>query len=208
MELKESFTQKDSIEVDFGVPHPSVRKLSLDANIYDAQNKLNFDVACSTKNKENSKLIKKERSMDNDKTNSSDRDKITLDRLKNLNADNDKNTSSLNHKNISDKIAALADVEISEMDDKTPTNDLSISSINEMTDNSLLKDSLEGSAKLFLDPEGFKMDIVDEQEKELSSAKDEKDVDTSEREHSLPANAWLTKSIDNTTGKFDHLLIP
>lgn len=199
MEMKESFTQKDS-EFDHCVPHPSVRKLSLDANIYDIQSKFNSDVASCTKIKDNIKAIKKDRSIDNDKISASDREKITIEKMKNLSIDNDKNTLSLDHNRMNEKVAKTGDIENSEIDDKTPTNDMSISSINEMTDNSLLKDSLEGSAKLLLDTEGVKMDIVDEQEKELSSAKDEKDVDTSERDHSASGGVWLTKSVDNTSG--------
>lgn len=199
MEMKESFTQKDS-EFEHCIPHPSVRKLSLDANIYDIQSKFNSDVASSTKIKDNIKAIKKERSIDNDKI--SEREKITVEKMKNLSIDNDKNTLSFDHNKITERVAKTGDIENSEIDDKTPTNDMSISSINEMTDNSLLKDSLEGSAKLLLDTEGIKMDIVDEQEKELSSAKDEKDVDTSERDHSASCGIWLTKSVDNTSGKF------
>lgn len=93
------------------------------------------------------------------------------------------------------KLMNKSSMEVDESEDKTPTNEISISSINEMTDNSLLKDSLEGSARLQLDPEDVKMDMVEElePEKELSSAKDEKDVDQSERDNSVSLGAWLAK---------------
>lgn len=189
--MKDSFMLKEMSESDYGVSNDSFCKsfaMSLDKRREDSS---------STRPKD--KIVRKERSVDNEKSISYDRDRFSL-AAKPINSDIDKIAAlNLNHNRIADKIATLADVENSEIEDKTPTNDISISSINEMTDNSLLKDSLEGSAKFNLDAEGVKMDMVDEQEKELST-RDEKDIDTSERDNSASVGAWTTKTTENTTG--------
>lgn len=69
-----------------------------------------------------------------------------------------------------------------EQDDKTPTNEISFSSINEMTDNSNLKDSLE-SEKLMQMTEDLKADLI--------MADEEKDDDNSERNKFV--NAWVAR---------------
>lgn len=134
------------------------------------------------------------------KEKSKDRDKV-LRKDKSIGdreiTENEKNTATFNQLRNMEK--NITDIDNSELEDKTPTNEISISSINEMTDNSLLKDSFEGSAK-WLDPEDIKMDMMEsEQEKELSSTKDEKDVDQSERDNSTNT-PWLSKSVDRDAG--------
>lgn len=68
-------------------------------------------------------------------------------------------------------------------DDKTPTNEMSLSSINEMTDNSVLKESLESEKQVIL--------LAEDLKNELIVADEEKDDDNSERNKFV--NAWVAK---------------
>ncbi|XP_045760290.1 probable E3 ubiquitin-protein ligase HERC2 isoform X8 [Maniola jurtina] len=68
-------------------------------------------------------------------------------------------------------------------DDKTPTNELSLSSINEMTDNSVFKESLESEKQVIL--------LAEDLKNELIVADEEKDDDNSERNKFV--NAWVAK---------------
>ncbi|CAH0722311.1 unnamed protein product, partial [Brenthis ino] len=68
-------------------------------------------------------------------------------------------------------------------DDKTPTNEISISSINEMTDNSVFKESLESEKQVLL--------LADDLKNDLIVADEEKDDDNSERNKFV--NAWVAK---------------
>lgn len=68
-------------------------------------------------------------------------------------------------------------------DDKTPTNEISISSINEMTDNSVFKESLESEKQVLL--------LADDLKNELIVADEEKDDDNSERNKFV--NAWVAR---------------
>lgn len=70
-----------------------------------------------------------------------------------------------------------------EIDDKTPTNEISFSSINDMTDNSILKDSMESEKHTLLFNDDIKNDLI--------MADDEKDDDNSERNKFV--NAWVTR---------------
>lgn len=71
-----------------------------------------------------------------------------------------------------------------ELDDKTPTNEIStISSMNEMTDNSILKESLESEKQVLLMSEDLKNDLI--------MADEEKDDDNSERNKFV--NAWVAR---------------
>ncbi|XP_048005438.1 probable E3 ubiquitin-protein ligase HERC2 [Leguminivora glycinivorella] len=69
-----------------------------------------------------------------------------------------------------------------EDDDKTPTNEISISSIND-TDNSILKESMESGKQVLL--------LADDLKNDLIMADEEKDDDTSERNKFV--NAWVAK---------------
>ncbi|KAH9645818.1 hypothetical protein HF086_012545 [Spodoptera exigua] len=70
-----------------------------------------------------------------------------------------------------------------EHDDKTPTNEISISSINDMTDNSILKESMESEKQVMILAEDLKTDLI--------MADEEKDDDNSERNKFV--NAWVTQ---------------
>ncbi|XP_049884481.1 probable E3 ubiquitin-protein ligase HERC2 isoform X2 [Pectinophora gossypiella] len=68
-------------------------------------------------------------------------------------------------------------------DDKTPTNELSISSMNDMTDNSILKESMESEKQVMM--------LADDLKNDLIMADEEKDDDNSERNKFV--NAWVSK---------------
>ncbi|XP_028033518.1 probable E3 ubiquitin-protein ligase HERC2 [Bombyx mandarina] len=68
-------------------------------------------------------------------------------------------------------------------DDKTPTNEISFSSINDMTDNSVFKDSIESEKQVIL--------LADDLKNDLIMADEEKDDDTSERNKFV--NAWVSR---------------
>ncbi|KAG6464463.1 hypothetical protein O3G_MSEX014531 [Manduca sexta] len=70
-----------------------------------------------------------------------------------------------------------------EHDDKTPTNEISISSINDMTDNSILKESMESEKQVIL--------LADDLKNDLIMADEEKDDDNSERNKFV--NAWVSR---------------
>ncbi|CAG9110136.1 unnamed protein product [Plutella xylostella] len=77
----------------------------------------------------------------------------------------------------------ISEITEREMDDKTPTNEISISSINDMTDNSILKESMESEQQFTLYTDDIKNDLI------MSDA--EKDDDNSERNKFV--NAWFAK---------------
>lgn len=81
------------------------------------------------------------------------------------------------------KIPEKEDIQDKDYDDKTPTNEVSISSINDMTDNSILKESMESEKQVILQADDLK--------NELFTADEEKDDDTSERNKFV--NAWVAK---------------
>lgn len=68
-------------------------------------------------------------------------------------------------------------------DDKTPTNEVSISSINDMTDNSILKESMESEKHVMM--------LADDLKNDLIMADEEKDDDNSERNKFV--NAWVSR---------------
>ncbi|KAJ2946601.1 hypothetical protein O0L34_g12657 [Tuta absoluta] len=70
-----------------------------------------------------------------------------------------------------------------DFDDKTPTNEISISSINDMTDNSILKESMESEKQVMILADDLKADLI--------LADEEKDDDNSERNKFV--NAWVSK---------------
>ncbi|XP_045542472.1 probable E3 ubiquitin-protein ligase HERC2 [Papilio machaon] len=81
------------------------------------------------------------------------------------------------------KIPEKEDLQDKDYDDKTPTNEVSISSINDITDNSILKESMESEKQVLLQADDLK--------NELFTADEEKDDDTSERNKFV--NAWVAK---------------
>ncbi|XP_038209104.1 probable E3 ubiquitin-protein ligase HERC2 [Zerene cesonia] len=68
-------------------------------------------------------------------------------------------------------------------DDKTPTNEISMSSINDITDNSVFKESMESEKQVML--------LADDLKNELIIADEEKDDDSSERNKFV--NAWVSR---------------
>ncbi|XP_022827451.1 probable E3 ubiquitin-protein ligase HERC2 [Spodoptera litura] len=70
-----------------------------------------------------------------------------------------------------------------EHDDKTPTNEISISSINDMTDNSIFKESMESEKQVMILADDLKTDLI--------MADEEKDDDNSERNKFV--NAWVSR---------------
>ncbi|XP_047031157.1 probable E3 ubiquitin-protein ligase HERC2 [Helicoverpa zea] len=70
-----------------------------------------------------------------------------------------------------------------ENDDKTPTNEVSISSINDITDNSILKESMESEKQVMMLADDLKTDLI--------LADEEKDDDNSERNKFV--NTWVSR---------------
>ncbi|CAH0405793.1 unnamed protein product [Chilo suppressalis] len=81
------------------------------------------------------------------------------------------------------KVTEREDVLDKDNDDKTPTNEISLSSINDITDNSILKESLESEKQVLL--------LADDLKNDLIMADEEKDDDNSERNKFV--NAWVSK---------------
>ncbi|XP_052754599.1 probable E3 ubiquitin-protein ligase HERC2 isoform X2 [Galleria mellonella] len=81
------------------------------------------------------------------------------------------------------KLAEKDDVLDKDNDDKTPTNEMSMSSINDMTDNSVLKESMESEKQVML--------LADDLKNDLIMANEEKDDDNSERNKFV--NAWVSR---------------
>nr|XP_026484631.1 probable E3 ubiquitin-protein ligase HERC2 isoform X1 [Vanessa tameamea] len=93
------------------------------------------------------------------------------------------NYDDMRHEGRSDLKVTERDDVLDKDDDKTPTNEISLSSINEMTDNSVLKESLESEKQVML--------LADDLKNELLVADEEKDDDNSERNKFV--NAWVAK---------------
>ncbi|XP_013183359.2 probable E3 ubiquitin-protein ligase HERC2 [Amyelois transitella] len=81
------------------------------------------------------------------------------------------------------KLTEREDILDKDHDDKTPTNEISISSINDMTDNSILKESMESEKQMMLLADDLKTDLI--------MADEEKDDDNSERNKFV--NAWVSR---------------
>lgn len=109
---------------------------------------------------------------------------------------NASNYDDMRHEGRSDLKLTERDDPLDKDDDKTPTNEISISSINEMTDNSLLKESLESEKQVML--------MADDLKNELIVADEEKDDDNSERNKFV--NAWVAKLNCQEKGTFFILL--
>lgn len=77
-------------------------------------------------------------------------------------------------------------------DDKTPTNEISISSMNDITDNSIFKESMESEKQVML--------LADDLKNELIIADEEKDDDSSERHKFV--NAWVSRMACEEKGIF------
>ena len=80
-------------------------------------------------------------------------------------------------------------------DDKTPTNEMSISSINDITDNSILKESMESEKQVLLLADDLKTDLI--------MADEEKDDDNSERNKFV--NAWVSRLACEEKGNAPHM---
>ncbi|XP_068628740.1 probable E3 ubiquitin-protein ligase HERC2 [Battus philenor] len=81
------------------------------------------------------------------------------------------------------KLPEKDDILDKDYDDKTPTNEISISSINDITDNSILKESIESEKQVML--------LADDLKNDLITADEEKDDDNSERNKFV--NAWVAR---------------
>lgn len=102
-------------------------------------------------------------------------------------------------------MAAKSDLKLSEreevyfdkeQDDKTPTNEISISSMNDITDNSILKESMESEKHGLLFNDDIKNDLI--------MADEEKDDDNSERNKFV--NVWVARLACKEKGMFTSLL--
>lgn len=81
------------------------------------------------------------------------------------------------------RVTEKEDILDKDNDDKTPTNEISISSINDMTDNSILKESMESEKQVMILADDLKTDLI--------MADEEKDDDNSERNKFV--NAWVSR---------------
>lgn len=91
------------------------------------------------------------------------------------------------------KVAEREDILDKDNDDKTPTNEMSISSINDMTDNSILKESMESEKQVMM--------LADDLKNDLIMADEEKDDDNSERNKFV--NAWVSRLACEKKGTYD-----
>lgn len=105
---------------------------------------------------------------------------------------NASNLDDMRHEGRGDLKLSERDEMYDKDDDKTPTNEISISSINEMTDNSVFKESLESEKQVLL--------LADDLKNELIVADEEKDDDNSERNKFV--NAWVAKLACEEKGTF------
>lgn len=113
------------------------------------------------------------------------RDKVNEQvRLKSKDKDfkNASNSDEMARKNDQKMMEREEDNVERDTDDKTPTNEISMSSMNDMTDNSILKDSMESEKNTLLFTDDIKNDLM---------ADDEKDDDHSERTKFV--NAWVAR---------------
>lgn len=77
------------------------------------------------------------------------------------------------------------------LDDKTPTNEISFSSLNDMTEASVLKESMESEKQVKILADDLKTDLI--------MADEKKDDDNSERNKFV--NAWVSKLACDEKGK-------
>lgn len=91
------------------------------------------------------------------------------------------------------KVTEREDILDKDNDDKTPTNEMSISSINDMTDNSILKESMESEKQVMM--------LADDLKNDLIMADEEKDDDNSERNKFV--NAWVSRLACEEKGIYD-----
>lgn len=90
------------------------------------------------------------------------------------------------------KVTEREDILDKDNDDKTPTNEMSISSINDITDNSILKESMESEKQVLM--------LADDLKNDLIMADEEKDDDNSERNKFV--NAWVSKLACEEKGNY------
>lgn len=108
----------------------------------------------------------------------------TKDKLLEKDLKNAFNNDDMRNEGRSDfKAIEREDILDKDNDDKTPTNEVSISSINDMTDNSILKESMESEKQVML--------LADDLKNDLIMADEEKDDDNSERNKFV--NAWVSR---------------
>lgn len=105
------------------------------------------------------------------------KEKLLEKNLKNASNYDDMRNEGRNEK------ATERDVLDKEYDDKTPTNEMSFSSVNDMTDNSVLRESIDSEKQVML--------LADDLKNDLITADEEKDDDNSERNKFV--NAWVSR---------------
>ncbi|CAB3257193.1 unnamed protein product [Arctia plantaginis] len=116
----------------------------------------------------------------------SNKSKVTIkckDKVLEKDLKNASNYDDMKNEGRGDRMNDRDDILDKENDDKTPTNELSISSINDLTENSILKESIESEKQVLL--------LADEIKTDLIMADEEKDDDNSERNKFV--NAWVSK---------------
>ncbi|KAL0895990.1 hypothetical protein ABMA27_011981 [Loxostege sticticalis] len=120
-----------------------------------------------------------------DKSNHQTKNKLkTNDKLLEKDLKNASNNDDMRNEGRSDlKVTEREDILDKDNDDKTPTNEVSISSMNDMTDNSILKESMESEKQVML--------LADDLKNDLIMADEEKDDDNSERNKFV--NAWVSR---------------
>lgn len=117
-------------------------------------------------NQQTKKLIAKDKPLEKDLKNASNNDDVMRSDTR-----------------IDFKVTEREDILDKDNDDKTPTNEMSISSINDMTDNSILKESMESEKQVMM--------LADDLKNDLIMADEEKDDDNSERNKFV--NAWVSR---------------
>lgn len=116
----------------------------------------------------------------------------TKDKLFEKDLKNASNYDDMRNEVRCDKSLDRDDILDKDNDDKTPTNEISISSINDMTDNSILKESMESEKHVILQADDLKNDLI--------MADEEKDDDNSERNKFV--NAWVSRLACEKKGKY------
>lgn len=130
-----------------------------------------------------------------DKSNHQTKNKLkTNDKLLEKDLKNASNNDDMRNEGRSDfKVTEREDILDKDNDDKTPTNEVSISSMNDMTDNSILKESMESEKQVML--------LADDLKNDLIMADEEKDDDNSERNKFV--NAWVSRLACEKKGNTD-----
>lgn len=110
---------------------------------------------------------------------------------------NASNYDDMKNEGRGEKVNEKDDMLDKENEDKTPTNEISISSINDITENSILKESMESEKQVMLLADDIKTDLI--------MADEEKDDDNSERNKFV--NAWVSRLACEEKGNITYILL-